>query len=606
MKLASPLAPVPPLGAGLPHVGARVTISPKQDALWPGTVKFVGKTSFCDGLWVGVKLDDNLGKNDGSVQGVRYFTCAAGHGVFLRPNAVTVIDFAGPWRRGGPDADDPGGAQRRLSPLSTDSRRRVLDGSVRTPSASRSGGPNGRHRGAMTPDKVGRRGRPVAAVTVGPAERRSSLEHDHIAPRDVKDVDTDRQLHRLFGAMAGDPLPESTVIMSDVQDHQTERGKLRSELQISQGIIEGGARERRALLGELAQLREEVREYREDGQDAWNELAESRSELERLQGIHQTGSGSAESDLSDRRVDLASVQEALDQRTRAEKRLRSELSYMQRIQQSNADVFFVGTPCDVTSCEMTPYGGSFCESPPFSGTLSDRSTFATDGLRLGQPLLSWRSSPDDRIVSPRDRESPRDRQSPRDRAVVNESMKWRLEVEKLSAEKKELHTRLDSAELELAESKRTEQEMRVRSFGLLSLEEDAVSWRAEAESLRVEASIWKQEAIQATSERLLHATKACPANVAGPNRLVPPTSEDGNSLYESPRSILSARRCRVMSSKSVGFKSSSDEDQEDQEEHLSGTDSSSSPRSDHWSAWDDATEQGIAQRCLEMDLTRRR
>jgi len=144
-------------------------------------------------------------------------------------------------------------------------------------------------------------------------------------------------------------------------------------------------------------------------------------------------------------------------------------------------------------------------------------------------------------------------------------MKWRLEVEKLSAEKKELHTRLDSAELELAESKRTEQEMRVRSFGLLSLEEDAVSWRAEAESLRVEASIWKQEAIQATSERLLHATKACPANVAGPNRLVPPTSEDGNSLYESPRSILSARRCRVMSSKSVGFKSSSDEDQEDQE-----------------------------------------
>jgi dynactin 1 len=55
------------------------------------TIRYVGHAAFAPGEWVGIELEDASGKNDGSVKGERYFDCDMGHGMFLRPSAVTEI-----------------------------------------------------------------------------------------------------------------------------------------------------------------------------------------------------------------------------------------------------------------------------------------------------------------------------------------------------------------------------------------------------------------------------------------------------------------------------------------------------------------------------------
>lgn len=55
------------------------------------TIRFVGTTQFAPGEWIGVELDDATGKNDGSVQGERYFECEPGYGMFIRPTAISAV-----------------------------------------------------------------------------------------------------------------------------------------------------------------------------------------------------------------------------------------------------------------------------------------------------------------------------------------------------------------------------------------------------------------------------------------------------------------------------------------------------------------------------------
>ncbi|XP_053739145.1 centrosome-associated protein 350 isoform X2 [Synchiropus splendidus] len=57
----------------------------------PGTLRFKGPTSFANGYWAGVELDQSQGSNNGTYDGVVYFKCAEGHGIFAPPDKITHL-----------------------------------------------------------------------------------------------------------------------------------------------------------------------------------------------------------------------------------------------------------------------------------------------------------------------------------------------------------------------------------------------------------------------------------------------------------------------------------------------------------------------------------
>ena len=51
----------------------------------------MGSTHYASGQWIGVELDEPLGRNNGVVKGVKYFDCQPGHGIIVRPQELEVM-----------------------------------------------------------------------------------------------------------------------------------------------------------------------------------------------------------------------------------------------------------------------------------------------------------------------------------------------------------------------------------------------------------------------------------------------------------------------------------------------------------------------------------
>ncbi|GCC33980.1 hypothetical protein chiPu_0012453 [Chiloscyllium punctatum] len=69
------------------EIGDQVLVAGQK----PGIIRYYGKTDFAPGYWYGIELDKATGKHDGSVFGVRYYTCSPKYGVFAPPSRVQRI-----------------------------------------------------------------------------------------------------------------------------------------------------------------------------------------------------------------------------------------------------------------------------------------------------------------------------------------------------------------------------------------------------------------------------------------------------------------------------------------------------------------------------------
>eukprot|EP00299_Pterocystis_sp_00344_P011403 c5314_g1_i2.p1 GENE.c5314_g1_i2~~c5314_g1_i2.p1 ORF type:complete len:282 (-),score=70.60 c5314_g1_i2:384-1193(-) len=75
------------------QVGQRCEVQLLGGGKERGEVKYIGLLEGNNGYYIGVQLDLPEGRNDGSVKGKRYFTCADKYGIFVMPDKVTVGDF---------------------------------------------------------------------------------------------------------------------------------------------------------------------------------------------------------------------------------------------------------------------------------------------------------------------------------------------------------------------------------------------------------------------------------------------------------------------------------------------------------------------------------
>lgn len=79
--------------ASLVALGARCEVQPGGKR---GVVAYVGNAAapgLPKGYWVGVRFDEPVGRNDGSVGGTRFFDCPPAYGGLVRPAKVTTGNF---------------------------------------------------------------------------------------------------------------------------------------------------------------------------------------------------------------------------------------------------------------------------------------------------------------------------------------------------------------------------------------------------------------------------------------------------------------------------------------------------------------------------------
>lgn len=188
---------------GLLNVGDAVNVPQGR-----GTIQFSGPTSFAQGEWIGVALDDANGKNDGSVKGVKYFDCQPKHGIFCRRSTCVKADGSSNLHS---SVNNDSDAAQQLTPRKKVKRKSSKEESSQAPQESLLYGSNGNdHDGSGSSSSSPNRRNPKVSHRKQAASNVGSRWGEQ--PSELSEVATSAQL-QLAEAMEEQDIEKLRVIL---------------------------------------------------------------------------------------------------------------------------------------------------------------------------------------------------------------------------------------------------------------------------------------------------------------------------------------------------------------------------------------------------------
>ncbi|XP_039528340.1 dynactin subunit 1 isoform X3 [Pimephales promelas] len=282
-------------GGGRPvKVGSLVEVIGKGHR---GTVAYIGNTLFASGKWVGVILEEPKGKNDGTVQGKRYFTCQENHGIFVRQSQIQLVEDLADT-----SPDTPEAATSKML------KREIIDGprsnkvtTARRPKQTRAGvgvkvGSGSASAGEMSssepstpaqtplaapviPSPVGKLPSPGALPFPGPSKEEESLRAQ------VKDLEEKLETLKMKRM-------EDKIKLKELEKHKIQLEQLqewKSKMQEQQSELQKQLKEAKKEAKEALEAKEHYMEEMADTADAIEmatldkEMAEERAESLQLE-----------------------------------------------------------------------------------------------------------------------------------------------------------------------------------------------------------------------------------------------------------------------------------------------------------------------------------
>jgi dynactin 1 len=221
------------------RIGQTVETSTQQQ----GLVKYVGPIHVAEGDWLGIELPTATGKNDGSVRGERYFTCPAGHGLFIREaNIIRIVAQPAPKHTAAPAPAKP----KAIS--ATASKPRPSSVTAQKPTS-----------------------RPSSVITPKPAPRATTAKRQSVVPATVS---TSRAITRRT----------STASASDAKS-KVDQPASRTSNATSSTSTANARPSRDPALETLQTKVRHLEKQRTEDQELVKELSQARDERDRFKGI---------------------------------------------------------------------------------------------------------------------------------------------------------------------------------------------------------------------------------------------------------------------------------------------------------------------------------